>query len=69
MSEKTTVKDPILEACRKKGPMDSSIVRGTKESSADTYQADAMKDAKFLQFSYDGNTPDHGHKETKDHGE
>lgn len=66
MSEKTQTKDSILEACRKKGPMDSSIVRGTKESSADTYQADAMRDAKSLQFSYNGKSADQEHKESKD---
>lgn len=35
----------ILEACRKKGPMDEGLVRGTAESSSrnsEEYHADAM---------------------------
>ena len=48
----------ILEACRKTGPMDESLVRGTAESSSrnsEEYHADAMRGTNYLQFSNDGN--------------
>lgn len=48
----------ILEACRKTGPMDERLVRGTAESSprnSEEYHADAMRGTNYLQFSYDGN--------------
>lgn len=48
----------ILEACRKKGPMDEGLVRGTAESSSrnsEEYHADAMCGTNYLQFSNDGN--------------
>ena len=48
----------ILEACRKTGPMDESLVRGTTESSSmdsEEYHADAMRGTNYLQFSNDGN--------------
>ena len=47
----------ILEACRKTGPMDENLVRGTAESSSrnsEEYHADAMRGTNYLQFSYDG---------------
>ena len=48
----------ILEACRKTGPMDERLVRGTVESSprnSEEYHADAMRGTNYLQFSHDGN--------------
>ena len=48
----------ILEACRKTGPMDESLVRGTAKSSSrssEEYHADAMCGTNYLQFSNDGN--------------
>ena len=48
----------ILEACRRTGPMDESLVRGTAESSSrdsEEYHADATRGTKYMQFSYDGN--------------
>ena len=46
----------ILEACRKTGPMDERLVRGTVESSpSKEYHADAMSGTNYLQFSHDGN--------------
>ena len=48
----------ILEACRRTGPMDESLVRGTAESSSrdsEEYRADAMRGTNYLQFSNDGN--------------
>jgi hypothetical protein len=52
----------ILEACRRTGPMDESLVRGTVESSSsnsEEYHADAMRGTNYLQFSCDenGNEP------------
>ncbi len=44
----------IIEACRKTGPMDENLVRGTvKLSSRDSkeYHADAMSGTNYLQFS------------------
>ena len=44
----------ILEACRKTGPMDERLVRGTAESSSrnsEEYHADAMRGTNYLQFS------------------
>lgn len=58
MSDKKEDMKSILEACRKSGPMDKSLVRGTRESSSKTdeeYYADAMRGTKYLQFSNDGN--------------
>ena len=46
----------ILEACRKTGPMDERLVRGTVESSprnSEEYHADAMRGTNYLQFSHD----------------
>lgn len=48
----------ILEACRRTGPMDECLVRGTAESSSrdsEEYHADAMRSTNYLQFSNDGN--------------
>lgn len=48
----------ILEACRKIGPMDERLVRGTEESSSrdsEEYYADSMRGTNYLQFSNDGN--------------
>lgn len=48
----------ILEACRRTGPMDESLVRGTAESSSsnsEEYHADAMRGTNYMQFSYDEN--------------
>ena len=56
MSDKEDMKS-ILEACRKTGPMDERLVRGTGESSAknnEEYYADALHGVKYLKFSYDG---------------
>lgn len=50
--------ESILEACRKTGPMDESLVRGTAESSSknsEEYHADAIRGTNYLQFSNDGN--------------
>lgn len=58
MSDKKEDMKSILEACRKSGPMDENLVRGTKESSSkndEEYYADAMRGTKYLQFSNDGN--------------
>ena len=52
MSDKEDMKS-ILEACRKTGPMDERLVRGTGESSAknnEEYYADAMHGVKYLKF-------------------
>ena len=41
----------ILEACRKTGPMDERLVRGTAESSSrnsEEYHADAIYDSEFI---------------------
>lgn len=57
MSDKEDIKS-ILEACRKSGPMDENLVRGTRELNSKTneeYCADAMCGTKYLQFSNDGN--------------
>ncbi len=57
MSDKKEDMKSILEACRKSGPMDESLVRGTRESSSkngEDYYADAMRGTKYLQFSNDG---------------
>ena len=51
----------ILEACRRTGPMDESLVRGTVESSSsnsEEYHADAMRGTNYLQFSCDENGND-----------
>lgn len=50
MSDKEDMKS-ILEACRKTGPMDERLVRGTGESSAknnEEYYADAMHGVNIL---------------------
>lgn len=55
MSNKENWKE-ILEACRKKGPMDEKLLRGSTESSEekdDGYYANAMSGKKYLQFSSD----------------
>lgn len=57
MSDKEDMKG-ILEACRKKGPMDERLVREPLESSpknSEEYCADAMRGTNYLQFSYDEN--------------
>ena len=46
----------ILEACRKTGPMDEKLVRGTRESKSknnEEYYADATRGVNYLQFSCD----------------
>lgn len=51
----------ILEARRRTGPMDESLVRGTVESSSsnsEEYHADAMRGTNYLQFSCDENGND-----------
>lgn len=55
MSDKDDIRK-ALEACRKSGPMDESMVRGTAELSTrrnDEYYADAIPGTKHLQFSQD----------------
>lgn len=55
MSDKEDVKK-VLEACRKSGPMDENLVRGTTEPGSkddEEYYADAMRGTKYLQFSHD----------------
>lgn len=57
MPDKEDMKS-ILEACRKTGLMDESLVRGTAKSSSrssEEYHADAMCGTNYLQFSNDGN--------------
>ena len=57
MPDKEDMKS-ILELCRKTGPMDESLVRGTVESSYknnEDYYADVTRGTNYLQFSYDGN--------------
>lgn len=57
MSEKAEMKS-LLEACRKSGPMDEKLVRGTSTSASqsnDEYCADAMRGTKYVQFAYDEN--------------
>lgn len=57
MPDKEDLKS-ILEACRKSGPMDERLVRGTGESSSknnEEYSADATCGTNYLQFAYDGN--------------
>ncbi len=57
MPDKEDMKS-ILEECRKTGPMDESLVRGTAKSSSrssEEYHADAMCGTNYLQFSNDGN--------------
>lgn len=57
MADKEDMKS-ILEACRKTGPMDERLVRGTEESSSrdsEEYHADSMRGTNYLQFSNDGN--------------
>ena len=41
----------ILESCRRTGPMDESLVRGTAESSSsnsEEYHADAMRGTNYM---------------------
>lgn len=57
MSDKEDMKS-ILEVCRKSGPMDERLVRGTGGSSSknsEEYYADAARGTNYLQFNYDGN--------------
>ena len=58
MSDKEDIRK-VLEASRKSGPMDKSMVRGTAELSTkkdDGYYADAIRGTKYLQFSQDEET-------------
>lgn len=55
MSDKEEIRK-ALEASRKSGPMDESMVRGTAELSTkkdDVYYADAIRGTKYVQFSQD----------------
>lgn len=55
MSDKEEIRK-ALEASRKRGPMDESMVRGTAELSTkkdDVYYADAIRGTKYVQFSQD----------------
>ena len=55
MSDKEDIRK-ALEASRKSGPMDESMVLGTAELSTkrdDEYYADAIQGTKHLQFSQD----------------
>lgn len=55
MLDKEDMKN-ILEACRKTGPMDEKMVRGTRESKSknnEEYYADATRGVNYLQFSCD----------------
>ena len=51
----------VSARCRRTGPMDESLVRGTVESSSsnsEEYHADAMRGTNYLQFSCDENGND-----------
>ena len=48
--------DVILEACRRKGPMDETLVRGLIQAcrvTNDEYYGNAIGGTKYLQFSKD----------------
>lgn len=54
-SDKDDIKK-LLDACRKSGPMDEKLVRGSQRATTqnkDTYYADATYGTKYLRFSCD----------------